>query len=206
MTDDLIKRLEMWGDGSELSRYFIGQKTLKEDCAEAAQALRDTIPRTEALAMQTAAYEAAADFVREEAASFPDTVAWAVVDLATAIRALATADQRAALDRLIADKMAEATTLAARDVLAERRRQISAEGWTPEHDDAHDKGEMAQAAGCYALNAAGWKTEALRGCWPLSWRAAWFKPANPRRDLVKAAALILAEIERLDRAALKGGA
>ena len=89
---------------------------------------------------------------------------------------------------------------AARDVLAERARQISAEGWTPEHDDQHVDGEMAQASGCYALNAAGWKTEALRGCWPIKWMAAWFKPTTPRRDLVKAGALIIAEIERLDRA------
>jgi hypothetical protein len=29
----------------------------------------------------------------------------------------------------------------------------------------------------------------------------WWKPTNRRRDLVKAGALILAEIERLDRAA-----
>lgn len=36
---------------------------------------------------------------------------------------------------------------AARDVLAERARQISAEGWTPEHDDQHVDGEMAQASG-----------------------------------------------------------
>lgn len=89
---------------------------------------------------------------------------------------------------------------AARDVLAERARQISVEGWTPEHDDQHVDGEMAQASGCYALNAAGWKTEALRGCWPIKWMAAWFKPTDPRRDLVKAGALCIAEIERLDRA------
>lgn len=92
---------------------------------------------------------------------------------------------------------------AAKDVLAERQRQISAEGWTPEHDDAHIDGEMAQAAACYTLNAAGWKTEALRGCWPMAWASAWFKPTDPRRDLVKAGALIIAEIERLDRAALR---
>ena len=33
------------------------------------------------------------------------------------------------------------------------------------------------------------------------WEDAWWKPTTPRRDLVKAAALILAEIERLDRMA-----
>ena len=97
---------------------------------------------------------------------------------------------------------------ATNDVLSERQRQVNAEGWTHVHDDAHVNGEMAQAAACYALNAAGWKSEALRGCWPIQWMAAWFKPTNRRRDLVKAGALILAEIERLDRAALlpEGGA
>jgi hypothetical protein len=34
--------------------------------------------------------------------------------------------------------------------------------------------------------------------WP--WSQDWWKPTNPRRDLVKAGALIAAEIERLDRA------
>lgn len=37
------------------------------------------------------------------------------------------------------------------DVQAERRRQITAEGWTPEHDDEHADGQMARAAACYAL-------------------------------------------------------
>lgn len=34
---------------------------------------------------------------------------------------------------------------AADDVLAERARQMSMEGWTAEHDDTHDAGEMACA-------------------------------------------------------------
>lgn len=108
----------------------------------------------------------------------------------------------AEVTRLRKARLRKAQTAAALDVLAERQRQrqVTGEGWTPEHDDANNDGEMAQAAACYALNAAGWKTEALRGCWPIKWMAAWFKPTDPRRDLVKAGALILAEIERLDRA------
>ena len=86
---------------------------------------------------------------------------------------------------------------AARDVLAERQRQISAEGWTPEHDDEHGDGSMALAASCYACASAGFD-DAARD-WP--WSDDWFKPSSPRRDLIKAGALILAEIERLDRAA-----
>lgn len=93
---------------------------------------------------------------------------------------------------------AEPQTAAARDVLAERQRQISAEGWTPEHDEEHRDGSLALAASCYACASAGFD-DAARD-WP--WGDDWFKPSSPRRDLIKAGALILAEIERLDRAAL----
>lgn len=89
-------------------------------------------------------------------------------------------------------------TKAAADVLAERRRQIEAEGWTPEHDDEHSAGEMAKAAACYALVSAGFNPDATITVWP--WRRRWWKPGDKRCNLVKAAALILAEIERLDRA------
>lgn len=92
---------------------------------------------------------------------------------------------------------AEAVTDAARDVLAERRRQVEAEGWTPAHDDAHDDGELAEAAAAYALDN-GW-AGAPPPSWP--WSAAWWKPKDRRSNLVRAAALLLAEIERLDRAA-----
>jgi len=90
-------------------------------------------------------------------------------------------------------------TQAALDVLAERRRQIEAEGWTPEYDDKHSAGEMAKAAACYALVSAGFNPDAMINVWP--WHRLWWRPRDKRRNLVKAAALILAEIERLDRAA-----
>lgn len=97
---------------------------------------------------------------------------------------------------------------AARDVLAERSRQVTAEGWTPEHDDEHEWGELAGASWCYArhVNARSWvyperpenyQCEPAPESWPLD--AEWWKPSSPRRDLVKAGALILAEIERIDR-------
>jgi len=106
---------------------------------------------------------------------------------------------------------------AALDVIEERQRQISAEGWTPSHDDMeHDEGELAAAATAYALHAADVLDPSSQGdgdwhkippiMWP--WQAKWWKPtgsaenqAGARRDLVKAGALILAEIERIDRAA-----
>lgn len=88
------------------------------------------------------------------------------------------------------------------DVIAERHRQINAEGWTPEHDDGHDQGDMAIAGACYAAHASkrGIHASASKPMlWP--WDASWWKPTDDRRDLVKAGALIIAEIERLDRAA-----
>ena len=91
-------------------------------------------------------------------------------------------------------------TAAAADVLAERQRQVTAEGWTPEHDDEHSDGEMALAASSYALYAHKKPiAPAIPYNWP--WEPEWFKQQGARRDLVKAGALILAEIERLDRAA-----
>jgi hypothetical protein len=85
---------------------------------------------------------------------------------------------------------------AAQDVLAERKRQVEVEGWTPEHDDAHSKSELAHAAACYALK---WKGNypAHASWWP--WAEEWWKPKDRRRDLVRAGSLIIAEIERLDR-------
>lgn len=91
---------------------------------------------------------------------------------------------------------------AARDVLAERRRQIEVEGWTPEHDDAHNGGQLAAAAAAYAT--AGRQLDALGGPGPLwPWELQWWKPRSYRDNLVKAGALILAEIERLDRRRLQ---
>jgi hypothetical protein len=88
-----------------------------------------------------------------------------------------------------------ADTPASRDVLAERRRQIEAEGWTPEHDDAHSDGSLGNAAACYAATQR--PDGMCPAYWP--WKASWWKPNDRRSDLVRAGALILAEIERLDR-------
>src|SRR5688572_30359862 len=84
------------------------------------------------------------------------------------------------------------------EVAAERKRQIEQEGWTPDHDDSHGSGSMAQAGACYALSASGnCHSAILTEHWP--WAREWWKPKDARRDLVRAAALLVAEIERLDR-------
>lgn len=102
------------------------------------------------------------------------------------------------LQARIAELESRTVTAAAADVLAERQRQVKAEGWTAERDDGYQNSELADAAACYAIHAhnQGFSTPAH---WP--WSQDWWKQTSPRRDLVKAGALILAEIERLDRAA-----
>ena len=103
-------------------------------------------------------------------------------------------------------------------IAVERQRQIEKEGWTPERDDAeHVGGGLARAAICYAEHAQkyGWNaTMPPHGVskedgtahyrkitrpktWP--WAAKWWKPKDPVRDLVRAGALIAAEIDRLQR-------
>lgn len=98
-------------------------------------------------------------------------------------------------------------TGAAQDVLSERQRQIASEGYSTESDDNYIYGDLAAAAGSYALHAHD-VDKAKRSFAPVWWpwtRDSW-KPTTPRNDLVKAGALILAEIERIDRAADKGDA
>lgn len=87
-------------------------------------------------------------------------------------------------------------------VAAERRRQIEIKGWTPDHDDQHTAGELATAAACYALEAALPDEERdFRNpppdLWP--WANEWWKPSFRVRGLVKACAMLIAEIERLER-------
>lgn len=50
MSDDLIKRLERWGASEGLQNHFIGSRSARRDCEEAAAALSDaqaTIARLE---------------------------------------------------------------------------------------------------------------------------------------------------------------
>jgi hypothetical protein len=96
-------------------------------------------------------------------------------------------------------------------VMLERSRQENEEGWTPEHDDQHVSGELNDAALAYAyasaLQSRGETLRYILGLdgsgdlpkpWP--WGAYWWKPSeDPIRNLVKAGALICAEIDRLER-------
>jgi hypothetical protein len=95
------------------------------------------------------------------------------------------------------------------DIKRERHRQRSVEGWTSAHDDTHTGGELAAAAGIYAIVAGYSDKDRERYApryavpqpppeWP--WDKRYWKPKDRRHDLVRAAALLVAEIERLDRA------
>ncbi len=113
-------------------------------------------------------------------------------------------------------------------IAAERRRQLDQEGWDDEHDDEHTDGSLALAAVCYAAPIKLYGLVEYAGgpvfCdpWPESWDICWDKrfrygerrtnPGNTVPDpvtytederldlLVKAGALIAAEIDRLLRA------
>lgn len=106
------------------------------------------------------------------------------------------------------------TSVAALDVLAERRRQITGERWSHKHDDEHSCGDLAKAGACYALGTHLVRYQ-HRGAvfggrasedWVFDWTYAWpwdesdWKRKDDRSNLIRAAALIIAEIERLDRA------
>lgn len=90
-------------------------------------------------------------------------------------------------------------------IAAERQRQVEQEGWTASHDDTHGGGELAQAAACYAWPPP--RPPSVKTAYPENWD--WkpvahdlgngYKPEDRIRELVKAGALIAAEIDRLGR-------
>jgi hypothetical protein len=89
-------------------------------------------------------------------------------------------------------------------IAQERAEQLTREGWTSAHDDEHAAGELAQAAAVYAYTAA---HQAMGDTGPFSadptlwpWEPGTYKPKDQLRNLVRAGALIVAEIERLQRA------
>lgn len=100
-------------------------------------------------------------------------------------------------------------------IRSERERQISEEGFTAEHDSRHSVSILMRAAACYATPASrratvmrladgtgdrGDRYREVPVDWP--WHPDDWKPTTPRRDLVKAGALIAAAIDRLDAGGL----
>ena len=90
-------------------------------------------------------------------------------------------------------------------IAAERQRQIDVERHSAEHDDEHETGDLAMAGACYALIAADPYRQPIRSImtfWPWDerfWKPKTGHPGGRLHDLVKAGALIAAEIDRMIR-------
>lgn len=84
-------------------------------------------------------------------------------------------------------------------VLAARDNQINRYGYTAEHDLGHAKDELATAAACYALPADKRDNTYISDV-PVKWpfEPEYWKPTpfDRLKELSKAAALVLAEMER----------
>ncbi len=85
------------------------------------------------------------------------------------------------------------------EIAAERERQKAVECWSDVQDDQYHDQELSRAAASYACpEYLGSREEDLCPApWP--WLKKWWKPTTRRRNLIKAAALLVAEIERIDR-------
>jgi hypothetical protein len=75
----------------------------------------------------------------------------------------------------------------------ERKRQIDVEGWSRKHDSRYINDELIEAALTYTETYS--VNSPTPSYWP--WDERWFKPTTRIRNLVKAGALIAAEIDRL---------
>lgn len=100
---------------------------------------------------------------------------------------------------------------------AERARQVNVEGYSPEHDDAHDNGDLLAVARMYWQLTIGValpmrsvryqddEGEFVEASEPIGfpWDPWWWKPKSALRNLERAGALCLAEIDRLKRKGAK---
>lgn len=104
---------------------------------------------------------------------------------------------------MAAETPPSATRRSIADIAAERERQVEKEGWDHTHDAQHDDFELTQAAACYAQfvvdrhDSSVTNGKTVPHKWP--WDEEWWKPKDARRNLVRAAALIAAELDRLNR-------
>lgn len=88
----------------------------------------------------------------------------------------------------------------------ERERHVSREGYTTEHDDMHRNFELVRAAICYAepivvrvsTSAKNSRGQTVPFNWPFEYDS--WNPKTYKEDLIRAGALIAAEIDRLQHA------
>lgn len=103
------------------------------------------------------------------------------------------------------------------DIIAERQRQITEKGYTLDTDDIYTRHELSRGAMGYIAAyqmpdlvdcLLGTSDAAIRNkledliryFWPQRWPMTLLGPQEKRRMLIKAAALLIADIERGDRA------
>ena len=84
-------------------------------------------------------------------------------------------------------------------IAAERQRQMDVIGWDKDHDDGHCDSVLWHAARCYLSLKPG--STRMPAGWP--WERSDFKPKSRIKNLVRAGALIAAEIDRLQREAVE---
>lgn len=82
------------------------------------------------------------------------------------------------------------------EIAQERGRHVTEKGFSFANDDKYTNHELTRAAVCYI--AGQFMAGQFMQLWPFNKK--WWKPTDRRRDLIKAASLIVAEIERIDRA------
>lgn len=83
------------------------------------------------------------------------------------------------------------------EVATERAKQIS-KGFDASQDDRYTENELVLAATAYSINVAA-PRHSVEVPYSFPWAAQYFKPEGRRADLIKAVALLVAEIERMDR-------
>ena len=95
-------------------------------------------------------------------------------------------------------------------IAEERQRQVEEEGWSSAHDDGYFGFELPRAAACYAMGEPIFLERRLGvggdrrlpivtfpNVWP--WDKEEWKPKDDLSNLVRAGALIAAEIDRIQR-------
>jgi hypothetical protein len=122
-----------------------------------------------------------------------------LTEAADRLRSWGRAEARAAelakaLDQMAGHATADPASGVILEIAAERRRQVEALGYTAERDNGYAKQELARAGAALAvadwIGPTGW-------LWP--WSQWVFKPRTHRENVIRAAALLVAEVERLDR-------
>ena len=105
-------------------------------------------------------------------------------------------------ERILAGIKQHARQMTGSQMIAhERFRQVDDEKWTAANDDDATESQLARAGLAYAVAVVNGPSEAPNAWWP--WAANFWKPTSSLRMLVKAGALIAAEIDRRLRAGEK---